>query len=1613
LTEQEVIDSLRRVHAKNLGAVVDIVVSHMGLPLKIRLASQLMAALVLPAPERYRPILRRFAALGSGGGGSGGGAPASSGGGEASALAAQLLEHSLLAELQHVVARALSGLEMFAGTQLSEADLLTPRASAAAAHAASTSSIFGAADAATSDAAAADSLAAAVENGGSGSLVPGSGSSSSGISSELQRRPTIVEGLYSGLSGGASLAATQLDAKVRLLVEAPAAVDDALASLLDSADATLQSRALSTYIQRVYYPFLTKAPELRGGAASAASANPSPLAAAWAHEHPGLDGTPSARVATSAALVLPALDALAAGLRSVEEAVSAAGLAGPAGAPRGTLHIVLTRGGDAALSIAPDAVPGLPAAREAAAVFGSSPSSAASAGGFCSDPLAVDPRPAVAAITAAVRALNATISAAGYEAVSVLVKPRGGSEFGGRGGLAASSRNRSAAVAVAPLRVGLVRPRGDPSEPLTPDPLLSAVEPPTAALLELARLAPFGAGRISYAPSRNRQAHAYAVTERRDARSLPLKRVFIRGALRQLSSPAVSSFLVLFCLFVFAPPPSFCFPRGKKITHPLSRSLHFERYKRQLLAATYKGDAGAIAAAVMDEVDGALEAALRELQRGGAGGNATGAGGGPSGGASSSAVAANADWAHVFLTVLPPLPLPTGAAASSASDAAAASSRVAAALRAAAATVTARHGPALRRAGLAQWEVRLRAADGGGAWRVVVASPTGHETGEDFVSVYREGAADAAACAAAHSLVVADGVPVYQPAPGMKTPGPLAGHPLLTPYPPLEGLQQKRLAARRHRTTYCYDFPSVFENALRGIWAARSAAREPGADAAPPPGDRLVEAVELVMPADATFSAVAPLAPRSEAEAGSSESSIGRNDCGMVIWRLTLRTPECPSGRRVVAVANDITFNSGAFGPREDAAFLAATELALAEKLPIVYLAANSGARVGLASEVKAALRVEWNVPEDPTKGFRHLYLDDADYQAIVARSPGAVRATMKEDETGGKRWVVSDIVGAEDGLGVENLSGSGAIASAYSRAFREGFSITLVSGRTVGIGAYLARLGRRCVQRADQPIILTGFAALNKVLGREVYSSHMQLGGPKVMGVNGVAHHVVGDDLEGVAAVLTWLSYVPPVLGGAPPLLASSDPADRDVTYYPNSGAGEKLDPRAAIAGRAVVAAPAPVAEDAAPAAASPSSSAPEWQSGLFDRGSWTESQAGWARTVVTGRARLGGVPVGVVAVETQTVMLQIPADPGAPDSSERTVPQAGQVWFPDSALKTAHAIEEFDAEGLPLVILANWRGFSGGQRDLFEGVLQAGSLIVDALRAYRQPAFVYLPPGAELRGGAWVVVDAQINADRIEMYADPAARGGVLEPEGLVEIKFRAPELLQAMGRLDPRVAALRRECAAAAAAAGGGGPPSAAAAAAVEALGRARAALAEREAALLPSYRQVATAFADMHDTPVRMVAKGVLRGIVPWRRARAFLALRLKRRLAEDELAKHVAAADSGLSRSQARALLRSWCESSGGGAAELDAGASSPWDDDRAFLTWASSPAGGAAVAAGLRQLRAAAAAAAVANAADSAEGRDGLVAALEALLRAEGAGTAAAGGAGKLRAALEVALGKK
>ena len=59
-----------------------------------------------------------------------------------------------------------------------------------------------------------------------------------------------------------------------------------------------------------------------------------------------------------------------------------------------------------------------------------------------------------------------------------------------------------------------------------------------------------------------------------------------------------------------------------------------------------------------------------------------------------------------------------------------------------------------------------------------------------------------------------------------------------------------------------------------------------------------------------------------------------------------------------------------------------------------------------------------------------------------------------------------------------------------------------------------------------------------------------------------------------------------------------------------------------------------------------------------------------------------------------------------------------------------------------------------------------------------------------------------------------------------------------------------------------------------------------IAEREDTLMPAYQQVAVAFAGMHDKPARMIAKGVVKDIVPWLDARRVLATRLRRRSPSD-------------------------------------------------------------------------------------------------------------------------------
>ncbi|KAJ3014968.1 acetyl-coenzyme-A carboxylase [Thoreauomyces humboldtii] len=686
-------------------------------------------------------------------------------------------------------------------------------------------------------------------------------------------------------------------------------------------------------------------------------------------------------------------------------------------------------------------------------------------------------------------------------------------------------------------------------------------------------------------------------------------------------------------------------------------------------------------------------------------------------------------------------------------------------------------------------------------------------------------------------------------------PGPLHHLPVGAPYPTRAAIQPKRYKAHLMGTTYIYDFPELFRRSVEKRWSSyskRTGARVPSV---------AMNVVELVLGKDG--------------ELVETYREPGENDCGMVAWDLELFTPEYPEGRHIVVVANDITFNIGSFGPDEDFVFFKASEYARKLGIPRIYISANSGARIGLADEVINHFNVAWLDATNPGKGFDYLYLTEAEHKSLVLDHPATPSVTCEKlvTESGETRYKILDVIGRRNGLGVENLKGSGMIAGETSLAYEEIFTATLVTCRSVGIGAYLVRLGQRTVQVEYTPIILTGAAALNKVLGREVYTSNLQLGGTQIMHRNGVSHLVVKDDMNGVQEMLNWLSYVPKHKGAPLPVLPTTDSVDRDVEQKIPTG---PYDPRVLLAG----------AED----------EDGDFVGGFFDRDSFTETLAGWAKGVVVGRARLGGVPVGVISVETRSTESIIPADAADEKSEEQTILEAGQVWYPNSAYKTAQAINDFNkGEQLPLFVFANWRGFSGGQSDMYKEVLKYGAAIVDALRVYNQPVFVYVI--GELRGGAWVVVDPTINPDMMEMYAEENARGGVLEPQGIVEIKFRRPQMIAAMERLDPTYRDLKQRLGST-----------------LLTPAEKQKLLAEieiREKDLLPVYHQVAITFADLHDRPNRMLVKDVIKRVVGWSESRRFFYWRLLRRIAEDAHVATLRASDPTLDRPQCLQLLSTW------------------------------------------------------------------------------------------------------
>jgi 3-methylcrotonyl-CoA carboxylase beta subunit len=236
---------------------------------------------------------------------------------------------------------------------------------------------------------------------------------------------------------------------------------------------------------------------------------------------------------------------------------------------------------------------------------------------------------------------------------------------------------------------------------------------------------------------------------------------------------------------------------------------------------------------------------------------------------------------------------------------------------------------------------------------------------------------------------------------------------------------------------------------------------------------------------------------------------------------------------------------------------------------------------------------------------------------------------------------------------------------------------IAAVLGSCTAGGAYVPAMSDETViVRGQGTIFLGGPPLVKAAIGEEV--SAEELGGGELHATrSGVADHLAENDEHALEIVRDIVATLPPppdpvweVQESVPPASAPADlydvvPTALDVPY----------DVHLVI-------------------------------DRLVDAGSWHEFKALYARTVVTGFARIHGHPVGIVA--------------------------NNGVLFSESALKAAHFIELCDQRGVPLLFLQNITGFMVGRDAEAGGIAKDGAKMVTAVASTRVPKLTVIIGGS-----------------------------------------------------------------------------------------------------------------------------------------------------------------------------------------------------------------------------------------------------------------------------------------
>jgi 3-methylcrotonyl-CoA carboxylase beta subunit len=165
-------------------------------------------------------------------------------------------------------------------------------------------------------------------------------------------------------------------------------------------------------------------------------------------------------------------------------------------------------------------------------------------------------------------------------------------------------------------------------------------------------------------------------------------------------------------------------------------------------------------------------------------------------------------------------------------------------------------------------------------------------------------------------------------------------------------------------------------------------------------------------------------------------------------------------------------------------------------------------------------------------------------------------------------------------------------------------------------------------------------------------------------------------------------------------------------------------------------------------------------------------EFQADFAKEMICGTARIGGILVGVIANSRGMSK----GKPGAP-------PRFGGIVYTESAEKTAYFIENCNRHATPLLFVQDVSGFMIGAEAEHSGIIRAGARFVEAMATATVPKIVLTVNHAS---GAGYYAMAGQGFDPDFIFSLPTGRMGVMEGDSAaVAIHGTQIEKLKAQGK------------------------------------------------------------------------------------------------------------------------------------------------------------------------------------------------------------------------------------